>query len=304
MKRFLKLFGLITVLLAARATFADCGSIPFKPWVSVYEPNQRAVIAFNGKEQILILSTDLRASEPTKVLEVLPLPSEPELKAGSVDVFYRTTEFINRKLFPRKSIRGVGGGFGGAGGGGGAANVTVPPPAGEVTKREKIGAHDISVTHVLDGERFVQWAQKYLLDQGVDQAKIPDGLKAVVEDYIADGYKWFAFDVVDLKTNVVTKDAIQYRFKTRWLYYPLRITRAEKGETNVKLLVFTPRLVELPSGPDLTVRLVHRPIDVRRNELLTLDPDLHNLLRSRYVKLRTWETQGQLSEFKSDILTR
>lgn len=42
-------FPSVLVILAwCTAVSADCGSIPFKPWVSTYEPNQRAVIAFDG----------------------------------------------------------------------------------------------------------------------------------------------------------------------------------------------------------------------------------------------------------------
>jgi len=45
------------------------------------------VIAWNGKEEILILSTDLHASQETKVLEVIPMPGEPFiLKVGKPPV--------------------------------------------------------------------------------------------------------------------------------------------------------------------------------------------------------------------------
>lgn len=52
----------------------------------------------NGQEEILLLPTDLRASEATEVLEVIPLPSEPEVKKGDVEVFRRATTLINKKL--------------------------------------------------------------------------------------------------------------------------------------------------------------------------------------------------------------
>ncbi|MCA9106430.1 MAG: DUF2330 domain-containing protein [Planctomycetales bacterium] len=291
--------GSVLLLGTASTLFGDMGSIPFKPWVSVYEPNQRAIIAFNGHEQILILSTDLRASEPTKVLEILPLPSEPQIKEGDIDVFRSATELINRKLFPNRN-RGVGGAVGGPGGGGEPL-----PPAGEVTETKRIGAHDISVTHVLDSERFVEWAERFLEENNADEVHIPEALKEVVEEYLDDGFEWFAFDVVDLGTETVTKDAILYRFESRRLYYPLRITRAETGETKVRLLVLTPDLVELPRGPELSVRLVERPVDVTRRELEQLDPDLFDLLRTRTrTKLRIWETEGELSSFQQDIWTR
>lgn len=295
-------FSFIAALAIARLASGDCGSIPFKPWVSIYEPNQRAVIAFNGREQMLILSTDLRASEPTKVLEVIPLPSEPDVKKGDMTVFSKAVDLINRKLFPNRSgIAGMGG-FGAFG----AAGRTPLPPAGEVTVREKIGAHSISVTHVLDGQRFVQWAEDYLVEQGVDQPKIPTPLKSVIREYIRDGFEWFAFDVVDLGKETVTKDAIQYRFKTDALYYPLRITRAEKGDTNVRLLILTPGLVQMPAGPDLRVQLVHQPVHITRGELKELgDKDLDRLLRRHgNLQLRIWEINGPLSGFRRDIITR
>ena len=293
--------SVLVILAWCPAVSADCGSIPFKPWVSIYEPNQRAVIAFDGREEILLLSTDLRASEPTKVLEVIPLPSEPDVKKGNTTVFSRATELINRKLFPEPDFKGGFGGMGGMGGG-----VAAPaPPAGEITEHKRIGAHDISVAHVLDGARFVSWAEEYLEKQGVDQPKIPEPLKPVIEEYIADGYDWFVFDVVELGEETDTKDAIQYRFKTPSLYYPLRITRAEVGDTKIRLLVLTPGLVRMPSGFGLHVRLVHRPVDVTRSELQHLDEDLFQLLRSRTnLQLRIWEIEGRLSAFKRDIVTR
>ena len=107
---------LVFVALAGFAR-ADCGSIPFKPWVDVFEPNQRAVIAFNGAMEILLLSTDLRASEPTKVLEVVPFPSEPKVSKGNVDAFAKATEIINRKLYPLDNMAGGMKGFGGGMGG-------------------------------------------------------------------------------------------------------------------------------------------------------------------------------------------
>lgn len=67
----------VLVLFPGTPLFADRGLIPFIPGVQIFEPNQRAMIAWNGSEEILLLSTDLRASQATQVLEVLPLPSEP-----------------------------------------------------------------------------------------------------------------------------------------------------------------------------------------------------------------------------------
>ena len=291
----------LALMVGVRVAWADCGSIPFKPWVSVFEPNQRAVIAYNGHQEILLLSTDLRASEPTKVLEVIPFPSEPKVAKGDVNVFYQGTELINQKLFPTRRGEAAMGGLGMGGGAPGKA--APPPPAGRVTAHKKIGAHDISVALVLDRRRFVGWVEDYLRKEGVDNPTVPTPLKEVVEEYLQDGFKWFAFDVVELGEETVTKDAIQYRFKTRFLYYPLRITRTEKGATRVRLLLISPRLVRIPDLRSAKARLMHKPVTITRDELRYLDKDMHGLLNNPLNLLRIWEINGKLSGFKRDVVT-
>ena len=104
------------LVLTGPLPFADWGGIAFNPRAAICEPNQRAVIGFNGREEILLLSTDLRASEPTKVLQVLPLPSEPQVAKGDFNFFVKATDLINRKLGrSRPKPGGAMGGIGGAG---------------------------------------------------------------------------------------------------------------------------------------------------------------------------------------------
>jgi hypothetical protein len=299
MKRTVLLLALGT-MLAARIARADCGSIPFKPWVEVFEPNQRAVIAWDGQEEILLLSTDLRASEPTKVLEVIPFRSEPEVSKGDVEVFRKATALINAKLSAPNEER-----FGGMGGFGiGAMGGAGPPPAGEVTFHQRIGAHDVCVVRVLDDDRFVAWVEDYLKQGGVDNPTIAPPMKAVVREYLKDRFQWFAFNVVDLGPQTATKEAIQYRFKTRFLYYPLRITRTEKGETSIRIVLLSPRLVKVPRLGSAKARLLHQPLPIRHSELSDLDEDLYELLKGQPVNLiRLWEIKGLPSRFNRDLIT-
>ncbi|MDH5468364.1 MAG: DUF2330 domain-containing protein, partial [Candidatus Aminicenantes bacterium] len=226
--------AVLTLIILIPSLKADRGSIPFKPHVKVFEPNQRAMIAWNGLEEILLLTTDLKASEPTKVLEVIPLPSEPVVKKGDIEVFQKATALINSKIkqrFAGAKLRGVRG-------------AAERPPAGEVTFYERIGAHDISVTHVLRGDGFIEWVEKYLKADGIANPVIPDALKKVVEEYIEEGFVWFVFDVVSLDEELKTNEAIQYRFRTDFLFYPLKITRTEEGFTLISLLILTPKLLK------------------------------------------------------------
>ena len=179
-----------------------------------------------------------------------------------------------------------------------------PLPAGEVTFHDKIGSHEISVTHVLDRSGFVAWVEDYLRKAGVQNPRIPEPMKAVVEEYLRDRFQWFVFDVIELGEDLKTKEAIQYRFSTRWLYYPLRITRTEEGDTSVRLLVLTPELVRFPQIGHVQVRLAHEPLQISADELRSLgSSDLTDLMDRRRCMLRTWEISGPLSGFTRDIVT-
>jgi hypothetical protein len=279
-------------LLAMPAARADRGSIPFKHGVEIFEPKQRAMLAWNGEEEIMLLSTDIAASESTQVLEVLPLPSEPEVKKGDVSVFARAAQLITSKLGQAGAPRGV------------SPGGKTKSPAGEVAFHEKIGSHDISVTHVLDPIGFVAWVEDYLDSANVQSPVIPDPLREVVEEYVEDGFTWFVFDVVDLSESTRTLEAIQYRFKSDRLYYPLRITRTETGTTEIELLILTHRLLNVFRGiSHQEVLLTHEPVTLTGAELWGLSMDMYNLLgKPDEAKLRIWKIRGDLPSFKKDLL--
>ena len=268
------------------------GLMPFDPGIQVFEPNQRAMIAWNGAEEILLLSTDLHASDSTMVLEVLPVPAEPQVQKGDLETFRRATELINRKI----GARTLGKGGRTAGG--------VVLPGGEVTYHAQIGAHDVSVTHLLDGPGFVAWVVDYLKTRGVAGEIVTARMRALIDEYIADGFEWFVFDVVALGPQTVTSEPIQYRFKTQRLFYPLKITSTAAGATSIELLVLTPRL--LSRFPELSierVRLQHEPVILTREELRELDKGMFELLDDRAeTRLRIWHLQGELEAFDRDLV--
>ena len=293
-----KVIGILVllVMLNCQAAYADRGMIPFKPFVKIFEPTQRAMIAWNGQEEILLLSTDLKASEETKVLEVLPLPSEPIVKKGDVEVFKKATALINKKVKERRSSLPEGKGLKGI----------QEALAGEVTFHEKIGAHDISVTRVLNPTGFIEWVEKYLRSSGVENPSIPEPMKTVVSEYLKEGFSWFVFDVVTLDQIPKTNEAIQYRFKTDFLFYPLKITRTGEGNTSIDALVLTPMLLSNFSGiPSNQVRLRHEPVSISSNELRTLSEEMDDLLGHRDdLKLRIWQIRGKLSSFDKDLIVK
>jgi hypothetical protein len=282
----------IFILFTISLGFTNRGMIPVNPNVTIFEPNQRAMIAWTGTEEILLLSTDLHASDSTMVLEVLPLPGEPEVKKGDLETFRRATELINKKLYYREAGKGR------------VMAEGVIVPSGEVTFHKKIGAHDISVTHLLNAQGFVDWVIGYLEGLGIEGDIVSSEMKELIEEYIAEDFEWFVFDVITLGKETVTNEPIQYRFKTKRLFYPLKITSTAEGMTTIELLILTPRLLSrFPSLPIERIRLKHDPIDINRREVAELDEDMYDLLKGfERMKLRIWEIQGLLRTFGHDLL--
>jgi hypothetical protein len=297
MKRWFMVLALVAIHAPCRTAQADRGMIPFKPHVQVFEPTQRVMLAWSGETEILLLATDLNASEPTKILEVMPFPSEPKVKKGDTETFRRATNLINTKLATRTPT---------GRNGGRSKRAPSPPPAGKITFHEKIGAHDISTAHVLDGQRFVEWVNEYLKKSGVDNPVIPPAMTQNVDAYISEGYAWFVFDVVELDDKPKTNEAIQFRFRTDALYYPLKISRTFRGDTSIELLILTPRLLSRFTGiPIERVVLRHKPIAITARELRSLNQDMDDLLGHRNdMKLRIWDLRGALASFDKDLIAK
>ena len=287
------------LLGAAGPAQADRGAIPFQPEVTIFEPTQRALIAWNGEEEILILSTDLRASRATKVLEVMPFPAEPRVKKGDVAVFRRAVRLINAKIRPPAPMAA------GYSRGMDHASAETPPP-GEITFHERIGAHDVSVARVVSGDGFVEWVNDYLRRASVGNPVIPPRVRKAVQEYLDDGFCWFAFDVVSLENRFKTLEALQYRFPSTAMFYPVKISRSNQGQTSMELLVLTPHLLGSFTGiPRSQIELRHEPVSLSSAEVRSLDKGMDDLLDHREdVKLRIWRVQGEFSSFDRDIIAQ
>jgi len=289
-----KLFVFISFL--SISIYADRGSIPFRPNVRIFEPTQRAMIAWNGTEEILLLSTDMKASDSTEVLEVMPLPAEPVVKKGDIETFKKATNLINKKLLMQHRLVSKRNG----------GKERASEPAGEITFHKKIGAHDINVAHVLDKDGFISWAEKYLDSLGVENPNIPEGLKNVVGEYLEEEFTWFVFDVISLDKELKTNDAIQYRFKTDFLFYPVKIMSTEEGYTSMDFLILTPQLLRnFPGIPLDRIHLEHEPISITSEELKGLNEEMGELLgHKENTKLRIWKIEGLISDFKNDLIAK
>lgn len=299
MKKFLITVILIFILISLSSSgFADRGSIPFTPGVNIFEPNQDALIAWNGKEEILILSTKLSASEKTKVLEVLPLPSEPEVKKSSREILQRANEFLITQVFNdlrQPVLRGE----------------INKQPAAEVKEEVVIGSHDISVVKVLDKDHFVEWVNNYLQQKGENNPQIPADLSKNITNYINQGYNYFVFDTTDVGPEAKVNQAISYQFKTDKLYYPLEITRADQGVSEISLIILTDQNLINYKGISKNRIKDISSTKINQTETAYISEKIADLFfenktesknSSNRLKLSNWIIKDELANFKEDLL--
>lgn len=216
--------GIFTLLLAVPAVSADRGMI-VPPGASVYEPGQKAIVAWNGERELLILSTDVYGSDNTWALEILPLPSEPTVEAGDFDSFIVVQDLLLEYVGDIYNQKGYGRA--------GPENA----PSLDVIFHEQIGAHDIRVVVAENAQELISWAENLLgtKAQGISWGK----LENLATGYIERGIKYWVFDLVNLSDYLKSREPIVYTFESDLLYYPLEISSLASGTTEITLFTLT-----------------------------------------------------------------
>ena len=214
----------LVVFASFPLVLADRGMIPITPGVSVYEPGQKAILAWNGQEEILILSTDVRSDRQTTVLEILPLPSRPTIEAASFTSFQKIQkmiwqEGINQMMYgSEQSVRGG---------------------SVEILFHTQIGAHNITVVEAADATSFLGFANSFLKDSGTSQNATLGNYQKVIEDYMSRGFKHYALDLVTFTPEEKSITPILYKFYSDTLYYPLLITSPMGGTGKITIFTLT-----------------------------------------------------------------
>ena len=203
---------------------ADRGLVHVEPSVSIYEPGQKAIIAWNGQEETLILSTDVSASGETLVLEIMPLPSNPKkIEKASFESFVAIQTILDTHA---RVV--LGGNYG-----------PESTKSIEVTFHERIGAHDVTVVKAGDALELTSWAEEFLESNNVTRGISLENFEAVIEDYMALGFRFFALDIIQISADQKSVEPILYQFETSFLYYPLRISSPISGNTKITLFLLT-----------------------------------------------------------------
>lgn len=269
---------------------ADRGMIPIIPQVSIFEPGQKAIIAWNGQEEVLILSTDASSTDNTTTLEILPLPSNPKkIAEASLESFNVIQELIWHHTPPPPTFnwdetkRGI-----------------------EVLFHEKIGMHDITVVEAGNVSEFVGWMDEFLIENGITQEVSLQDFESIIEDYMSRGFYFYVLDLVELSPDQKSVEPILYEFDTSFLYYPLLITSPIGGDGKILLFLLTEGLLEdgyYPLEKALYLGLdFFQPIQfwLSNEELSSIDSSIADLFEDKAI-MTVLRYEGPLDKLTGDM---
>ena len=277
--------------------------IPIDPGISVYEPGQKAIVAWNGQEEILILSTDVNAADSTLALEIMPIPSNPkQIEKASFESFITIQNLIwkhAQEVLERHHL---------------GADET---KSVEVTFHEKIGAHDITVVKASDASELITWAEDFLKSNEISQEISLQKFELVIEDYMARGFRFFVLDLIEISPDKNSVEPILYRFETSFLYYPLKISSPIPGDTKITLFLLANRKIPSPFYymppnplriafyrsliPEVPPELEPIQLSLTEGQLSIIDLRIGEIFEDN-VWLTVMEYEGPLSGLTKDLM--
>jgi hypothetical protein len=279
---------------------ADGGIISLgPPDITFYESGQNAIVAWDGTEEVLILSINAFSSESTAALKVVPLPSNPTVEEGTLDSFAQIRKIIREKgrkriempiIFPFS----------------GAPGDEMGSPHIEITLRRQIGPHDITVVKVNDLDYFLTWVDDFTLSKGFEYRGVSPEFKETVSNYLERDIKFFVFDVIDTDIESMSMKPLIYTFETEYLFYPLEITAtSDVGslESAVSIYFVVKGIIQESRMRDVNLHAgdgFDYFIELNEMELKEISPEVADLFDSAYVMNSYY--RGSLERLNEDLV--
>jgi hypothetical protein len=203
--------------------------IPVDP-ADIFESGQNAIIGWDGEVERIYLSVNIYAEKDTTGFHVVPFPSMPEITLGSLSIFQNHTDQLEgfRKDYYDHDGESLGGN-----------SDEEKGPSVEILYQESIGDHDVTVIKVNDVTDFKEELMEIVEDIGIDIDEWPDGMNRVITNYTLKGCNYFTVDNYPIYKKEKTVDPLVYQFETDELFFPLEISSIVKGDSLVRLALFT-----------------------------------------------------------------
>jgi len=244
----------------------------------IFQPTQKGVIYWDGREEKLILQTKYEGPAEEMVW-VVPVPSEPTVKKGDPEIFEemskRTQEpDISYTRFLKLQTAGMRG------------------SASPLQWQRRIGAYDVAVLSPVGTTQVIEWLKAN--DYGVPNEAVP-----ILQDYIEQKWWMVAARIHRDALNAATRGQLakgtlhplEMTFRTTRCVYPLRLTSLAAGPVEVLLYIEGPDHYEPTTlaGPQWEMNLYGGP---RRRVPI-----------ERYRRMRDWKRTYAIIEGQTELIS-
>ena len=280
----------IALFVLSHKAYSDMGRI-YATDATVSEESQMAIVLHNIDEEILILGTDLKADKNTGIIRFIPFPSEPVVGLAPEKSFEAVAALItNHGLKFLEQSKGR----------------QTEAKAVELRINQKLGAHDIAIIKIKDPSGFRKWVNGFFKKKGLPQKDKYPEIEGVVDDYVKRGIVWFVFDFVEVTDKTRFIEPVEYRFKTKELYYPLKTSNTFGGLGGIDLILLISGTLCEPLNSYYSGCLgVQRmrattSSQVTAEELKDIYPDADTFYGNKNIFVQLVSYRGAY-EFKNDI---
>jgi len=179
---------------------------------------------------LLILSTDISASQETKALEIMPLPAEPEIYKCNFTIFETMKMLTERK---ERASDEKGGGLGSL------DSDSETPPEIEILFHKELGIHNLTVIKAYTASGFANYTSEFIRSVGLTPMSYPKA-ELLAQAYIERDINYFVLDIIDLNQDISSPQPLIYIFDSSSVYYPMEITSLTGGNSKILLFIITP----------------------------------------------------------------
>ncbi len=189
------------------------------------EPSQRAVIVHDNGIQSLMLFVDYHGGA-RNFAWIVPCAAKPHVSVTDSAIFKEATKYHHHLAFEawKEEMKRTPMDRGSGGGG--------PGPEPKVTLHETkiLGDYKIAVLSAVEGDALTKWLNR-------NGYRVPKGLGPVIAEYVKE--KWY-FAAVKVRAEAGRRVTLKLRldFKADEPVYPLRISAANRGVTDVRVFLF------------------------------------------------------------------
>jgi hypothetical protein len=260
----------LALFFLSNLAFADRISFVENPEEVMYEPHQRAIVAWNGSVEKLVLSTTLSQPNPGVRVEFLPLPSSTlQINLYDAKVFERLSALAAKKGVDLRAF------------------------------------DEKSATSSLLGEPNVQHfdTTDELLNFLADQCNTVDTrVINVIDDYMRRNNHDFIVDDVYVTSEAQNFPLIAQEFKSPRLYYPLQDSSVNQtGNTTIDLLVISPKPVTFSEIDHPIETLSSFSLNAEELQGIDLSTDWAGYMGTDIIYLQHIEIKSDLHSLTEDL---